>query len=815
LASADYWRWTDDGGVQRLVSIEELRAALASGRLKPDTLVWHRGMSGWRPAASVPELATDDAAGGRRPSRIGPVGVIAARSPSIPPPEPGGQRVPSNIVDIDALRAQQGGGQRKTIAGIGPNDEVNDGDGPTIDLRERASDWQGVAGGGGAVVRDDPSITVSIPQPPKLPTGTGVGSSAPQGRKTAAQQKSARPSKPDGAWPIGRQRADEDDATTLIRPDRELPSAPAKREAKQRRAPAAGRPADRSGPPSRPRRSKPPPPPRRSAPKLRQAPASARGGAQARRLAATSGGSAGAPASARPKRTEAAPARRVATAPLPATEPRPQRQTRPSDAAERPAAQGSGAAARTGMATMPLQASAPEGSQTVGLPDGSEPKAGPQEVSAGSPKAEPQRPLIQPWEGGSDTLDRFDAQQGAGRGVLGSGKRSIRQAFTIRLSALVTAAVAVGLLIAGSFLVGWFVKPARKGGADVARAHKGLVAVPLFARTVGRLEPPKACLMLRAPERWAPAASKKISFELTATAEGKLAIGYARSSKKVRGLLIDPTTGVVKSRFTGKTTKKKLSRVVPLVGPKGVRYAPTLRKQGKMRNAVWVSAEKPFVVGFTATHCATAAAPGKKSRNLWKLAGKGTPAKLRTVAIPSRGVAVAYAHGGRNWYAWLDEDGEVAHPAAAVETKAATVGQPQLGYNEDELSLVFAEIPKKGAPARIRWARAPIGQPLGKPKVVRLPKGGPGGHAKAPAIAGLPGGRWLLMWTEGKVGGYVLRAQTYDRDQKPIGKALRVSPATGSFGQGAVGVEGQSAAVVFLMAAGREFEIWGTVLRCG
>ncbi|MEO7327748.1 MAG: GYF domain-containing protein, partial [Minicystis sp.] len=50
------WRWTDERGVQRLVGTDELRAALASGRLSASTLVWRDGMTEWSPAASRPEL---------------------------------------------------------------------------------------------------------------------------------------------------------------------------------------------------------------------------------------------------------------------------------------------------------------------------------------------------------------------------------------------------------------------------------------------------------------------------------------------------------------------------------------------------------------------------------------------------------------------------------------------------------------------------------------------------------------------------------------------------------------------------------------
>ncbi|WP_437997271.1 GYF domain-containing protein [Sorangium sp. So ce185] len=58
------WRWTDERGVQRLVSTAELRSALAAGVIPGSTLVWRQGMEAWAPASKQPELA--DAAQLRR-----------------------------------------------------------------------------------------------------------------------------------------------------------------------------------------------------------------------------------------------------------------------------------------------------------------------------------------------------------------------------------------------------------------------------------------------------------------------------------------------------------------------------------------------------------------------------------------------------------------------------------------------------------------------------------------------------------------------------------------------------------------------------
>ncbi|MCA9621091.1 MAG: hypothetical protein KC731_18845, partial [Myxococcales bacterium] len=188
---------------------------------------------------------------------------------------------------------------------------------------------------------------------------------------------------------------------------------------------------------------------------------------------------------------------------------------------------------------------------------------------------------------------------------------------------------------------------------------------------------------------------------------------------------------------------------------------------------------------------------------------------LQAAAHSSGGTAVAYRYERNIFYGVLKPDGSVQTPGAVVEGSGGQVGKPSLAVNGDEVSLVFADKPPAAdARAEIRWARGKFGEPLTNAVVIDLPPGGPGGDAIAPAIAALSGGRWLLMWTEGTAP-YTLRAQTYDKKYRPIGDALRVSPGTGNFGQGSIGVVGDQAAVVFLFATGLGFEMWGTVLQCG
>ncbi len=264
------------------------------------------------------------------------------------------------------------------------------------------------------------------------------------------------------------------------------------------------------------------------------------------------------------------------------------------------------------------------------------------------------------------------------------------------------------------------------------------------------------------------------------------------NSKRLSGMVVNPDTGVIDGRRDPPKGRFDLSRVVPVIdAEQNVTFAATRADQGGVSNAVWVNAAKPFVLGFRDGECVSLDDPDGEAASLWAIEAGGTPNALRALPVTGKGVAVAYRHDKKSWFGWLGEDRTVVHPAKAIESTAVESGKPMIAHNGRAISLVYAERPDKGQAAVIRWAKAPIGEPLGEAKPVELPPGGPGSDAIAPAIAGLSGGRWLLMWTEGEKGSQrVLRAQTYDNQGAPIGEALRVSPATGSFGQGTVGVKG-------------------------
>src|SRR6185295_12557154 len=126
------------------------------------------------------------------------------------------------------------------------------------------------------------------------------------------------------------------------------------------------------------------------------------------------------------------------------------------------------------------------------------------------------------------------------------------------------------------------------------------------------------------------------------------------------------------------------------------------------------------------------------------------------------------------------------------------VGKPASGWNKQEVAVIFADRPTPEGRYEIRVGHAPMGTVPSATTVIPLPKGGPGGDAFAPDIAGLPDARWLLVWTEGAAGSRAVRAQTLAADFTPLGDPIALSPPAGNFGQGMLGVVGDYAGAVFL-----------------
>jgi len=342
-------------------------------------------------------------------------------------------------------------------------------------------------------------------------------------------------------------------------------------------------------------------------------------------------------------------------------------------------------------------------------------------------------------------------------------------------------------------------------------ARPQLQAIPVLAR-VAIPPPPKACWVTRQPVMWAPRASKTIPFEVTATKEGALAIGYARDAKEAMGILVSPSSGEVKAAFS-KASSDDLDRVTP--SSAGEFRLVTAAKEGAISSIIPVAAATPFVIGVQAGSIVAADREDASASPLWPLAGAEAPSAARVQIAESRGYALVFRREGAIWSGWLGADKKPVGELVKVVGSGGQVGKPNIGWNHRELALIFADKPASSDHYEIRIAHAKTGSIPDATIAIPLPKGGPGGDAFAPDIAGLPDGRWVMVWTEGASGSRAIRAQTFDHDFTPLGDPIALSPPAGNFGQGVLGVVGGYAAAVFLSKGTSSYELWGSVLQCG
>jgi hypothetical protein len=381
----------------------------------------------------------------------------------------------------------------------------------------------------------------------------------------------------------------------------------------------------------------------------------------------------------------------------------------------------------------------------------------------------------------------------------------------VPVSSLVGAGAALIFMAVASFVVGRCSAAGRSTEAAREAVRAPIHMVPYIARSAIP-EPPKPCWVVRQPIRWAPRVSKSIPFEVVPTASGLFAVGYAREETEAIGIEIDPASGEVTERFKQETTDD-IDRVTP--SPASGFEITTEAQGGAMRPLVSVPDPSPFVVGIGGASVSIASKLGDQPAALWPLEGEGEASAVRVQSTGDRGHAVLFRRGNSIWGGFLGPDHKPEGALTKVAGSGGAVGKPMSAWNGRELAVIFADRPQEDGRYEIRVGLAPPGSIPKETSVIPLPKGGPGGDAFAPGLAGLADGRWVLVWTEGSPGNRAIRAQTLAPDLTPLGDPIALSPPAGNFGQGVPGVSGSYLTVVFLSQGKVSYELWGAMLQCG
>jgi hypothetical protein len=375
----------------------------------------------------------------------------------------------------------------------------------------------------------------------------------------------------------------------------------------------------------------------------------------------------------------------------------------------------------------------------------------------------------------------------------------------------VSSLLAAGGVLIGMVVAAFFVGRASSEPTARLTAVPAFDAIPALARAA-LPPPPKPCWMVKQPVMWAPKVSKSIPFEVAPSSEGTIAVGYAVNGTEAVGIDVNLTTGEIRSLDDDKADDD-IERVS--LSPAGHIQVTRAGGGSRVKTPVPVPGATPFFVGLGEDAVVATPALDATPTPLWRVEGDEGLGAASVHAAGSRGFLLTFRRGGAIWSGWVRGDRTAVGDLVKAQGSGGAVGKPSGGWNGREVALIFADRPDEDGHYEMRIGHASPGALPASTTVLPMPKGGPGGDAFAPDIAGLPDGRWLLVWTEGAAGSRAVRAQTLAADFTPLGDPIALSPPAGNFGQGVIGIAGDHAATVFLQKGATSYELWGAVLQCG
>ena len=381
----------------------------------------------------------------------------------------------------------------------------------------------------------------------------------------------------------------------------------------------------------------------------------------------------------------------------------------------------------------------------------------------------------------------------------------------------VSSVLGMGAAIVFMTVTSFFVGRCSVGDAPKSRAleeaRPALSLLPLITKALLPV-PPKPCWVSRQPVMWANKADRNIPFDLFSPKSGLFTLGYAADEKTAFGLEINAASGEVVERFSTQT-EVDIKRVTPTLGDPG--FAVLTNSEGQsLQPLARVPDERPFFIGVQGSSVALSPSLAVAPTTLWPLEKEGNAIAARVQIVGDKGYAVLLRLEKTIWGGFLDRDRKPVGSLTQVAGSGGAVGKkPMSGWNGKQLAVIFSDRPADGERYEMRVGLAPAGAIPASTTVIALPKGGPGGDVFTPDIAGLPDGRWVLVWTEGSSGSRAIRAQTLAPDLTPLGDPIALSPPAGDFGQGVLGVTEGYMSVVFLSRGKGSYELWGAMLQCG
>jgi hypothetical protein len=293
----------------------------------------------------------------------------------------------------------------------------------------------------------------------------------------------------------------------------------------------------------------------------------------------------------------------------------------------------------------------------------------------------------------------------------------------------------------------------------------------------------------------------------------RVAVGFAESPTDASGLVIEVESFQVKHLFT-QSSKEPLSGVVPITDSSKLHFVFDIDSDS-LHFPRTVNANPSFRLGLTDAGVVRLAG-SQPPEVIWPHTAREPTTEIRLAALGALH-ALTFRRGGQAGsvrFGWLKSDGRKHSELMQISPDSGLSGTPVIAQNGNAALVAYAWRPNTDVYWSIQLALAePRGTP-GRPTPFPIPPGGPGFEAISPAATGLPGGRWLLQWTEGSAGARQVRAQVLGADLSPIGSAVTLSTPDQNAGQGALASQAEFALSLFLVSKGRGHELWGAPLKC-
>jgi hypothetical protein len=391
---------------------------------------------------------------------------------------------------------------------------------------------------------------------------------------------------------------------------------------------------------------------------------------------------------------------------------------------------------------------------------------------------------------------------------------------------LVPVVMTVGLVVVLG-LLGLVVRLVSGGSGSARSVRSSSPSTDLVASGAGAAAAPPAstspCTVAGRMRVVAPGAVVAAGVEAVSLGDG-IALGFAPSEHDAAAVRLAPDFGVRAGGPTGHS-EEAIRRVRPvLAGKEGLGIVvDTDAAVDRIHGRRTLPLDPPLQAGAVGSDLVWAHPGASAAGKLWSLDGSLEDLDaLRAASETSGGTtttALTFRRGSSIFLgAAVGSEVPVAKGALSrIGGLGATIGSPTVAIDGGVVMLAWADRPSPDVPWRLRMTHTKAGDAPTEAVSFAPPAGGPGGHAMSPGLAALPGGRFLLVWTEGPVSQQRVRGVTLNLSGEPLGKPLEISVEGVNSGQAQAAVlasPGAQGVVAFLQATKDAFEVAVTPIAC-